>query len=537
MGVLNRTTSEINDILDKVNNMPEGGAAGKTPVLETGETTTLSAGDNATAEVVRSGEDASGNPKYKLNFGIPKGKDGVGGSGGGTADSVDWDDVLNKPSWVNRGTKPAYTATEVGALPNDTAIPSKVSELENDSLYVKSTELKTINGASLTGSGNIEISWAGGGIADAPGDGLPYVRKSGAWAQADMVNVTDIMESADNNTLSQANVDKLKGYISAGKILFVSTGETNAALHSYIDDSTIELSIYQPYGTAMAQLRWSVNLSTRVLESSFNIIPDATVVGSVCELTGYSKASTYSAISDSDSINIAIGKLEAGLANGGSNVYVLPSAILSLTNESTSAEILTAFGGQGGLEEIYNATKDKKCFYFNDSKNSLRALSAPVGISFQKVSTLISVGIVYMTAGVGISPLTIYEMELQGNISSPSFTKREIYPKGYPLKPELMHISSSTSDEISTAVGGETGLKKIIKAADDGNRFIISGPLDSAKMRFELSIMYGMEESGNMTVMFSGIGYGLFGSMGGILMIQFDKATETFSATSVSIAT
>ena len=54
------------------------GANGKTPVLETGDTTTLAAGSEATAAVVPNGTDTGGNPKYKLNFGIPKGADGSG---------------------------------------------------------------------------------------------------------------------------------------------------------------------------------------------------------------------------------------------------------------------------------------------------------------------------------------------------------------------------------------------------------------------------------------------------------------------------
>lgn len=60
MGVINRTTDEINTLLDKVNDMPTevtDGQDGKTPVLETGTTTTLDAGSQATSEVVRNGED------------------------------------------------------------------------------------------------------------------------------------------------------------------------------------------------------------------------------------------------------------------------------------------------------------------------------------------------------------------------------------------------------------------------------------------------------------------------------------------------
>ena len=176
---------------------PEEGVVGKTPVLETGTTTTLPAGSNATSEVVRSGTDISGNPKYRLNFGIPKGADGSSSGGGGTADSVEWVNVLNKPTWVNSSVKPTYTATEVGALPATTTIPSKTSQLTNDSGFVASSGLKTINGQSIVGSGNIEISGTGSGIADAPSDGKTYGRKDGNWSAIEgvggSVDITDIM--------------------------------------------------------------------------------------------------------------------------------------------------------------------------------------------------------------------------------------------------------------------------------------------------------------------------------------------------------
>lgn len=148
MGVINKTTDEINTLLDKVESMPEEGVSGKTPVLETGSTTTLDPGQNATSEVVANGTDSSGNPKYKINFGIPRGYDGTS-TGGVTADSVEWKNVLNKPTWVNSSTKPTYTATEVGALPVTTTIPSKTSQLTNDSEYVASSTLKTINEQSM----------------------------------------------------------------------------------------------------------------------------------------------------------------------------------------------------------------------------------------------------------------------------------------------------------------------------------------------------------------------------------------------------
>ncbi len=49
-------------------------APGRTPVIEAGDTVTLEPGTEATADVVRNGEDESGNPRYKVNLGIPAGE-------------------------------------------------------------------------------------------------------------------------------------------------------------------------------------------------------------------------------------------------------------------------------------------------------------------------------------------------------------------------------------------------------------------------------------------------------------------------------
>ena len=40
------------------------------------------------------------------------------------------------PEWAKQSTKPTYTAEEVGALPDDTKIPTKVSDLQNDSDFI-----------------------------------------------------------------------------------------------------------------------------------------------------------------------------------------------------------------------------------------------------------------------------------------------------------------------------------------------------------------------------------------------------------------
>lgn len=51
------------------------------------------------------------------------------------------------PAWARNPTKPTYTAEEVGALPADTEIPkvpTKLSQLENDAGYAKTSDIPTV---------------------------------------------------------------------------------------------------------------------------------------------------------------------------------------------------------------------------------------------------------------------------------------------------------------------------------------------------------------------------------------------------------
>lgn len=65
---------------------------------------------------------------------------------------------------------------------------------------ISGTNIKTVNGQSLLGSGNIQIETPEGGITDAPTDGKLYGRKSGAWSEVKQ----DFLTSADKNELNSA---------------------------------------------------------------------------------------------------------------------------------------------------------------------------------------------------------------------------------------------------------------------------------------------------------------------------------------------
>ena len=97
-----------------------------------------------------------------------------------------------------------------------------------------------------------------------------------------------------------------------------------------------------------------------------------------------------------------------------------------------------------------------------------------------------------------------------------------VHTYGYKLPVEFFALqSSSTSDEISTTIGGEEGLKKIVKAAQDGNRFWIEinkGDLASIQ-RVDLMVVtcYRDNSAGDMSIGFFGKMAYLWGGMGGII--------------------
>ena len=117
------------------------GAPGPANVLTIGTVTTGEPGTQAAASIT--GE----SPNQVLNLTIPRGDKGETGAGGGTADSVAWDNVTGKPSTF----PPASHNHEI----------SDVNGLQS-ALDAKGT-VKSVNGAQPDGEGNVTIETGGGG--------------------------------------------------------------------------------------------------------------------------------------------------------------------------------------------------------------------------------------------------------------------------------------------------------------------------------------------------------------------------------------
>lgn len=104
------------------------------------------------------------------------------------------------PAWAKQANKPTYTAAEVGALPSTTKIPSKTSELTNDSNFLTEHQsIKTINGNSLLGEGDLSIS------------GSDLQTYDIGW-------LFDIVDPTGYTTLTEAQFSEVKAAAEAGKV-------------------------------------------------------------------------------------------------------------------------------------------------------------------------------------------------------------------------------------------------------------------------------------------------------------------------------
>ena len=160
----NGTDGEGNPIYNLALTVQKGDN-GKNPVFEQGTTTTLDPSADAYVEVVPNGVTEDGNPRYTLNFGVPRGVQGAAGTGSGNVYAPgtglqSGKQYLFKPDTEGSttGTFVEYTVPEIpeqvqpdwnategkGAILNKPVIPTKTSDLQNDSDYKTGSQIATI---------------------------------------------------------------------------------------------------------------------------------------------------------------------------------------------------------------------------------------------------------------------------------------------------------------------------------------------------------------------------------------------------------
>ena len=207
----------------------------------------------------------------------------------------------------------------------------------------------------------------------------------------------------------------------------------------------------------------------------------------------------------------------AKVEESGDDTYWLPIEVAYLKAGAKKAEIDEAFGGEEKFKEALKAGINKKKVYI---------YSAVVGIIPVSVYSLLGSAGYISFMYKDFSDTAIIQF-IRGS------TVNIIYPEGYKLSPSLYTLTtSSSSDDISAAVGGEAGLKEIIQAVKDGNRLVIRGTIDGIDAQADIplkSILYHEAENGDLMIAFSYEVFGVISYFTYYKTIQYTKSSNTFA--------
>lgn len=139
-----------------------------------------------------------------------------------------------------------------------------------------------------------------------------------------VVDITDIVERLkkieDGGKVEQSDYNNLKKYTSEGKILIYNfsekLGTTSCSLSYYCDGNDIAISANSPYATiGFAFLTLFISGNDLSFYKIVSIVPFTEYIPE-CNLSKkYKKSDSYTPITSSDSIEKAIGKLEAGVSS------------------------------------------------------------------------------------------------------------------------------------------------------------------------------------------------------------------------------
>lgn len=171
------------------------------------------------------------------------------------------------PSWAKASTKPTYTALEVGALPSTTAIPSKTSDLTNDSGFITTSDISGVykykgtktNYSDLPASGNVtgdvwNVTNANGNIPA----GTNYAWNGTAWdALGGSVDLSGYVPTSrtingkalsSNITLSASDVSALPSSTTIPTALADLTADSTHRLVTDTEKSTWNGKYSKPSG-------------------------------------------------------------------------------------------------------------------------------------------------------------------------------------------------------------------------------------------------------------------------------------------------
>ena len=204
------------------------------------------------------------------------------------------------PSWAKAKTKPTYTATEVGAIPTG--------------------GLKTINGQTLEGEGNITIDSPEGGITDSPLDGKLYGRKDGSWTEVVIPTVDvnkEYVDSALENKLDKSVYESEKtNFVTKSEISDMLTKTEASSTYQIKGDYALKNEIPDTSNLA-SKSELPTKTSDLTNDSGYiTSIPEEYVTETELESKGYAVNSTVSSTyATKEELNQKVGDIDTILDN------------------------------------------------------------------------------------------------------------------------------------------------------------------------------------------------------------------------------
>lgn len=218
------------------------------------------------------------------------------------------------------------------------------------------------------------------------------------------------------------------------------------------------------------------------------------------------------------------------VTESGDDTYYLPETICNLSSNSTSEEIKDILTKERNTE-IRGAVKAGKKLYFAFTSFGLIPKCIPVsymGFTYTALSWI----------EVSNTENPIVKYVYSPDSSDQTAFVREFYLDGYSLNPELDSLtSSSDTDAISIAVGGESGLKAIIQAVKDGNRLVLksTGENGVTSLAYIISAIYAVSDNGDMSLALGFDVYAIIGFNRIGIAINYTKSSNTFTCNKTTV--
>lgn len=99
--------------------------------------------------------------------------------------------------YITEGELIAKNYATVSQIPSLDNLATKAELNTKQDTLVSGTNIKTVNGVSILGSGNITIETPEGGISDAPQDGKTYGRKNAQWSEITIPDTSALATKAE----------------------------------------------------------------------------------------------------------------------------------------------------------------------------------------------------------------------------------------------------------------------------------------------------------------------------------------------------